>query len=155
MASTVNTIKSVEFNIQVKYTFEGNIIIQTFQFLPMVKKYFKYAYDTRFTLNDKIEEMINKNLMSDNIENVEFVDRTDNENSIVMKYSFEGEIAWKELRSFFVTLHVYFAPNTGCRYCSRAIEKGDFIFCPERNKTLPSPIKRCTVFKQKRDLIIT
>ena len=152
MATIVNTVKSVEFKVQIRYSVEENIITQTFLFLS--KPFFRYAYDTRFSLNSKIEEMIARNILT-RIEGVSFVDRTDNVDSVVMKYSFSNEISWSDIKQIFVTLHVYFPPNTGCRYCLKAEEKGEFIYCPEKDKTFPLPIKRCAVFKQKRDIILT
>lgn len=150
------SIKSLEFHIQLKYEIQGGNITQKILFLPANKKQYRYAYDTRFPLNEMLEDFISKNLLSEKYDNIVFVDRTDNIDGIDIKYIFKGEVKWNDIKGFFSTLHIYIAPNTGCSYCSRAETKdGKFIYCPERNKTLVSPIKRCPVFKQRKDLIIT
>lgn len=151
----IASIKSVEFNIQTKYNIEDGVITQIFLFLPMSKKYFRYAYDIRYPLMESIESFLSKNLLSEKHDNVFFIDRTDNEDSIVIKYSFTGEILWSEIKGVFATLHIYFAPNNGCEYCMKAVEKDGFIYCPEKNKTMVKAVKRCDIFRQKRDLIIT
>mgnify|MGYP007069469281 CR=1 FL=1 len=149
------SIKSIEFHIQVKYEVGRDEILQKILFLPINKKHYSYAYDTRFTLNEMLEEFIAKNLLSNKYNNIVFADRTDNIDGIDIRYQFNGEVRWSDIKGFFATIHIYVAPNTGCAYCSRAENKDDFIYCPERNKTLTAPIKRCPVFKQKKDLIIT
>lgn len=154
MANAIVSVRSLEFSVQVKYEVVGNVITQKIIFLPTNKKYLSYAYDTRFPLNEMIEEFISKNLLS-NKEGIAFTDRTDSIDNIEIKYTFENEVKFSDIKGFYATFHIYIAPNTGCSYCLRAEQKGDFIFCPERNKNLASPIKRCPVFKQKKDLIIT
>lgn len=147
MAKVIKTITSVEFNIQIKYSIEKDIITQTFVFLS--KKYFRYIYDTRYVLNSKIEDIIKKNLLSEKLDNVKFVDRTDDEKFIEMKYKFKGDVDYKEVRGFFATILFYLPPFTGCKYCVKAEQRGEFIYCPEKNKTYLQSIKRCDVFKQK------
>ena len=154
--SDVISIKSLEFHIQLKYEVDGDEITQKILFLPINKRNYHYAYDTRFPLNEMLEDFITKNLLSNKYDNITFVDRIDDVDKIEIKYIFEGEVKWNDIEGFFATIHIFIAPNTGCLYCSRAENKeNDFIFCPERNKTLIAPIKRCPVFKQKKDLTIT
>lgn len=146
----VKSITSIDFNIQIKFTVSENIIIQTFIFLP--KKYLRYLYDTRYILNSKIEELIAKCLLS-NFENIDFVDRVDDEKFIEMRYIFNGEIDFEIVKPFFATIHFTLPPNLGCEYCIKAEAKGDYIYCPEKNKTYLQPIKRCAVFKQAERII--
>jgi hypothetical protein len=141
-----NAPKNIEFYVNIFYQSENNILIQTFQFVSQ-KKNFKYVFDKRYCLKEKIDKLlINENKSGDEIY---FINRTDYEDKIILFYRIKQIYNFE---NYIKNLSFYLPPNN-CLYCQHNKRDGDFIFCNEKKKHYQIPIKTCKIFKSIEEII--
>ena len=149
MATKLKVAKKIPFFVSITYNLKETKIEQTFSFRTTNKKYLRYAYDQRFCLMRKLEKLIEKELLSNN----SFQERLEYEDKIVMTYT--NDFGHFDSSAKIVNCEFYLPPFNGCLYCNKCEERGDFLYCKEKEKHYDSKgIKSCPVF-QSIDEIIT
>jgi hypothetical protein len=141
-----NAPKNIEFYINIFYKNEGDNLIQTFQFVSK-KRNFKYAFDKRFCLKNKIDKLINDENKTCDI--IYFINRIDYDDRIVLIYKINN---FCEFKNVIKNISFYLPPNN-CLYCEYNKMDGDFIFCNEKKKHYQTPIKTCKIFKSIEEII--
>lgn len=139
----IKDIKNIDIFINIKYTEEDEYLLQHFQFNVSNKKHLDYIFDNRYLFKSKLDKLITSSLLKG------FIKRVDSKEEVIMYYS-KQDIPKNCIRKISSVV----SPDTGCRWCEKAQEKGIFYYCPEKNKTYSQPISRCPVFKIK-DVILT
>ena len=74
--SELKVAKQIDFYINIKYKIIDEKIHQIFEFNTSNKKYLAYAYDSRYLLKRKLEELIRKEALDG------YIDRIDEKNYI-------------------------------------------------------------------------
>lgn len=143
----MNAPQDVTFYLNIQWQKTGFIdfIIQQFLFISS-KKYYKYAFDNRYILKQKIDDIINEEV---NKNGLEFVNRIDHKDMIEIVYKQNEDFKFK---SFIKNVSFFLPPNT-CMYCKKKEEKNGFIFCNEKKKHYQTPIKTCKIFRSINELI--
>lgn len=139
----IKEAKNIEILVNIRYEEKDDKLIQRFQFSVTNKKHLDYLFDARFLFKRKIDKLINDFLLED------YVSRTDSKDEIEMVY-----LKQKKPNNCIRKIQAYVPPYFGCKFCEKAKIKGEFIFCPEKNKhyTLQG-IQRCPVFRTKEEII--
>lgn len=140
---TIKEPKNIEILVNIKYKEEEDEVIQRFEFNVTNKKYLDYLFDSRFLFKERIEKLIKDNLLEN------FISRVDRRDSVEIKYA-KQEVPVPCIRK----IQAYTPPYFGCKYCSKAEEEGNFLFCPEKKKHYSKPgIQRCPVFRVKEEIL--
>ncbi|MDR0676979.1 MAG: hypothetical protein LBF97_08100 [Elusimicrobiota bacterium] len=141
-----NIPRNIEFYINIFYEYEENNIKQVFQFISQ-KKNFKYVFDKRYCLKEKVDRLLNNENKTCN--EIEFVRRIDYDDKIELIYN--SDCCYK-FKGCIKNLSFYLPPNN-CLYCEHNKKDGDFIFCDEKKKHYQVPIKTCKIFRAKIEVI--
>lgn len=141
--SELKIAKQIDFYINIKYKIIDEKIHQIFEFNTSNKKYLAYAYDSRYLLKRKLEELIRKEALDG------YIDRIDEKNYIEVIFN-----SAQKPKPKIVNLNFYLPPFNGCKYCQKCQRQGDFLFCKEKNKHYDlAGIRNCKVFKSKEELL--
>ena len=140
--------KKIPFFININYDLNGTTINQNFNFQTTNKKYLNYAYDQRFCLKRKIENLIDKELLS----NTSYLGRIEDENKITIMY--RNDFGEFDSSSKIVNCEFYLPPFNGCQYCSNCEKQGNFLYCKLKKKHYDSEgIKSCPVFSSIDEIL--
>ena len=142
MPKQIKEAKNIEVLVNITYDEFDAYSTQTFLFVVSNKRYLSYLQDARLSFKRKFDKLISSMLLDG------FQKREDQEDKIVMYYD-KQELPKPCIRK----IQFYVPPYLGCKYCSIAESKGEFIFCPEKNKHYVGGIKRCPIFRSKDELI--
>lgn len=147
MATKIKFARKIDFLVTETITNDKKYIKQTYRFWTSNKKYLKYAYDQRYCLMEKLETVYKKHAL-----NLEFVRKEESEDNVVFVYKYDGDFISKP--SSTINCEFYLPPFNGCKYCSRCVENGDFLYCQIKEKHYDfKGIKNCPVFKSKNEII--
>lgn len=137
----INVGKTVDFTVRMSFSHSENQTIQTYSFITSNKKNLNYVSDSRYLLKKKLEKIFSENLLDG------YVARKEEQDCIKFIYNSIFEVESKVFNvSFFLP------PYSGCLFCCKAEQEGDFIYCPEKKKHYDSMgIKRCPIFSSKED----
>ena len=136
--------RAINFIVTITYIIKSDHIEQSFNFVVDNKKYLPYAFDDRYVLKRKLDELYKKYSLDLFIKKVDFEDK------VVIYYSLQDICMKPEL----VNMNFYLPPYNGCLFCNKAVKKDGFIFCPEKNKHYDSlGIKSCKVFSSIEEVL--
>lgn len=139
----IKEARNIVIYVNITYEEKDNELTQTLSFSTKRKQDLAYLYDSRFLIKNEIEKLIKNILLSG------FIQRIDHTDKIEMKYKVQ-----KHPAPCIKVINAYIPPYLGCLYCLKAEVKGDFYFCPEKNKHYVKPgIKRCAVFRTKEKIL--
>lgn len=131
-------------SLQIKYLFKENKVFQYFVIVDTRMK--KFLLDSRFTLNKSFEDFIQLNALSKIDKDFEFVSRRDDDDKVVLEFSFpEGKEIEKRV-TFYYTLSGEIPFGTGCEECKYYKEE---LYCEKKEKYLARKLKTCRFFSQK------
>ena len=107
--------RRLEILIQVRCFKKGNKIFQHFTIVKT--KYKKYLLNSRYNMNRKFEDLIEKNALSLTSDNFSFINRRDSENSIILEFEIIDEEIYKPISSFFSNIAGLIPFSDGCDEC--------------------------------------
>lgn len=137
--------KNIEVLVNIRYKNIDDQLVQTYDFTSSNKKILNYLFDTRFLFKRKIDRLIKEFLLEG------YISRVDEKSRIVITYKNQ-----EKPKNCIRKLQAYVPPYFGCMYCELAEIKGDFIYCPEKNKhyTVASQgVVRCQIFRSKEKIL--
>lgn len=141
--------RRLEILIQVRCFKKGNKIFQHFTIVKT--KYKKYLLNSRYNMNRKFEDLIEKNALSLTSDNFSFINRRDSENSIILEFEIIDEEIYKPISSFFSNIAGLIPFSDGCDECVHFEMSEDSFFCVKKQKYLERRVKNCRFFQQKNE----
>ena len=123
-----------------KFLYKENKAFQ--YFIVTDTKYKKYVLDNRYNLNRILEDMIERNALSNNDSRFTFLNRRDEEDRITLEFSYSGPIDKKPTGYFAVVGEIPY--SDGCEECK--YRDGDF--CTKKEKEIGKYLKTCKFFSQ-------
>lgn len=136
------------FHINISYAYKNNVMIQTFDFVVDNKKVLRYAYDKRYNLKKRIDEVIRKE--SNSLKDAKFINRIDTDTGITIYYEIVG--GEMDHRNVIKNVSFYLPPNAGCQYCKNYEKHDDASYCSEKKKFI-RPVKSCKIFQSLEEII--
>ncbi len=126
-----------------KFLYKENKAFQ--YFIVADTKYKKYVLQNKYTLNAKLEEIIERNALSNNDSMFTFLNRRDEDDRITLEFSYSGDIDKKPTGYFAVVGDIPY--SDGCEECK--YRDGDF--CTKKEKAIGKYVKNCKFFSQSND----
>ena len=148
-------IKTLEALISVKFIKTENKIFQHF-IIEKKKGVSKYIFDKRFNVYDVFEDKVKTYSLSYLDDDFIFTDRKDEEDRIVLEFSFKDK-DFKKPKNYFFIIPGFVPPSASCQYCKYYDENDDGIsyYCNVKKKIYTHKVKNCHFFKQRDDLFKT
>jgi len=102
-----------------------------------------------YTLNRYFEDFIEKNALSCLDTDFIFVSRRNDDDRVVLEFSFSEEKNINKMSTYFYTLAGDIPFSNGCEECEH-FKENDIMFCEKKEKMLASKFKKCKFYSQKR-----
>ena len=131
-------------SLQIKYLYRENKVFQYFVIVDTRMK--KYLLDSRFLLSKDFEDFISLNALSRVDEDFEFVSRRDDDDKVVLEFTFPEGKEIEKRATFYYTLSGEIPFGMGCEECKYYREE---LYCEKKEKHLARKIKTCRFFSQK------
>lgn len=139
-------MKYAKVSLQVRFYYKENKVFQ--HFIVIDKKMLKYVIEPRYIICSKFEKFIEENALSKLDNNFAFVSRRNDEERIILEFSFDGEKEINKVGTYFYTLSGDIPYSDGCEECKHLLEN-DYLFCEKKEKMLTNKLKNCKFFSQK------
>lgn len=139
-------MKYAKVSLQVRFYHKDNKAFQ--HFIIVDKKLKKYVLETRYILNLYFEDFIEKNALSNVDKEFRFISRRDEEDRVVLEFSYPENKEVEKTGTYFYTLAGDIPYSDGCEECKYLVES-DCFFCEKKEKVLTNKLKNCRFFSQK------
>lgn len=139
-------MRYAKISLQVRFYHKDNKAFQ--HFIIVDKKLKKYVLETRYILHLCFEDFIEKNALSQRDKDFTFVSRRDEEDRVVLEFSFPEEKEIDKASTYFYTLAGDIPYSDGCEEC-KYLSESDCLFCEKKEKVLTNKLKNCKFFSQK------
>ncbi len=124
-----------------KFLYKDHKVFQ--YFIVAEPKYKKFVLDSRFLLNSRFEDFVEKNALSVLDERYTFINRKNEEDRVTLEFSFEDDNIEKHVTGYFAI--VGDVPcNEGCEECKFR----DCTYCTKKDKEIGKMLKSCKFFIQ-------
>lgn len=149
MNKQLKVAKKIEFMVNETYSVcpDGSVE-QCFQFETVNKKYLPYAFDDRYVLKRKLDQLFKEDALRCGFER-----KVDHSDKVVFIFG-PGHEPLDGRKPRIVNMSFYLPPYNGCRFCRKAVRDGDVIYCPEKDKKYDSAgVKSCKVFSSIEEVL--
>lgn len=141
-------MKYAKVSIQIKFLYKETKAFQYFIIVDAKMK--KYVLDKRFLLNRQFEDFIEKNALSNLDDDFIFVSRRDDDEKVILEFSFDEKKEIEKTSTYFYTLSGDIPFGTGCEDC-KYLENRNGLYCDKKEKMLTQKLKSCRFFSQKEN----
>lgn len=123
-----------------KFLYKENKAFQ--YFIVTDAKYKKYVLQNRYILNSKLEEIVEKNALSNNDSNFTFLNRRDEDDRITLEFAYTGAVDKKPTGYFAIVGNIPY--SDGCEECKYRKDN----VCTKKEKEIEKFLKNCKYFSQ-------
>lgn len=141
-------MKYAKVSIQIKFLYKESKAFQYFIIVDTKMK--KYVLDKKFLLNKQFENFIEKNALSNIDDDFTFVSRRDDDEKVVLEFTFDENKEIEKTNTYFYTLSGNIPFGIGCEDC-KYLKTEEGLYCDKKEKALEQKLKSCRFFSQKEN----
>lgn len=134
-------VRYCKVTMLMKFLYKENKAFQ--YFIVADTKYKKYVLQNKYTLNNKLEEVIERNALSNNDSRFIFLNRRDEDDRITLEFSYSGSDIDKKPTGYFAIVGEI-PYSDGCEECKYR----NCDFCTKKEKKIEKYLKTCKLFSQ-------